>query len=173
MKKSFTKNMSGFTLIELLVVVLIIGILSSIALPQYRIAVEKARMAEPLSMIGSLTKAIDVYLLANGMPNYSEDDGNVEFVGNSNITLDADVEAVLDCPDDADFCYSEHYSYDVYCYDGGCTISIEQQNEDYRLYVNKYDVNGTWTRECSSLSSLGDKICKSMEPQGWSVSLYE
>ncbi len=51
----------GFSLIELLVVVLIIGVLSSIALPSYTRSVEKSRATEAMQLIKAFNEAIYTY----------------------------------------------------------------------------------------------------------------
>ena len=56
----------GFTLIELLVVVLIIGILSAVALPQYTKAVNKARAAEAWSLGKSFFDAQEMFFMETG-----------------------------------------------------------------------------------------------------------
>ena len=55
----------AFTLIELLVVVLIIGILAAIALPQYRVSVQKARASEAFIQLKAIKTSMDVYKMAN------------------------------------------------------------------------------------------------------------
>ena len=56
----------GFTLIELLVVVLIIGILASVAVPKYMLAVRKTKATAALAFLEKLSDAQSVYFLANG-----------------------------------------------------------------------------------------------------------
>lgn len=56
----------GFTLIELLAAVLIMGILTAVALPQYRRSLERTRVAEALQMLPAIYDARDRLVTENG-----------------------------------------------------------------------------------------------------------
>ena len=72
----------GFTLIELLVVVLIIGILSAVALPQYEKSVEKSRATQAITLVKSIADAQKIYYMANGKYAENFEDLDIGMPGN-------------------------------------------------------------------------------------------
>lgn len=122
MKNTNMERLGGFTLIELLVVVLIIGILSAVALPQYEKAVNKARIATVKPILKSLSDAWDVLWLANG--------GNVPCTSECLTLLDIEVPQTKDFTFDLD---------EVACgSNGSCGAIIFADNEKMKFTVDYF-----------------------------------
>ncbi len=79
--KGIFRANTGFTLLELLVVVLIIGILAAVALPQYQMAIDKARLSNLITMADTVTKAQEAYYLEHGSYTENWNQLNVSFPG--------------------------------------------------------------------------------------------
>jgi|TARA_R110000751_G_scaffold117345_1_gene217519 type IV pilus assembly protein PilA len=66
----------GFTLIELMIVVAIIGVLASIAVPQYQNYVGRAQVSEAISLMSPAKTAISEYYITRGeFPTTNEQAG--------------------------------------------------------------------------------------------------
>ena len=176
----------GFTLIELLVVVLIIGILAAVALPQYTKVIERARLSEARTVVNSLEKAINLWVLEGGVLRI-DDQGNglsVIFTGDNadSDMLDIDVESMMDDCSlwEGTACGNKHFRYQAYCIGDGsgeCWIQvvrrIQKDNGDEDMlygFYRKRDQNGTWSNySCfyyPAVRSLGEEICKGSQYSG-------
>ena len=137
MKKKINnvKNLKlGFTLLELLVVVLIIGILASIALPQYRKAVAKAELAQIINITKSIKLAQERYYLVNNQ--YTSDLNKLDInINNTNVN-----------------CYSENYA------DG----SISCYNKNFAFYVYLNDTQTECAAKTNNANSHLGSACKNV-----------
>ena len=118
MKRNVVTNKSGFTLVELLMVVVIIGLLTAVALPGYRKAVERSRVSDALTTMDAVAKSEHAWYLANN--SYTKDFANLDIAltdKDGNNANGAELENDL-------------YTYELL--DKG--VIVDRNNGEYSLY---------------------------------------
>ena len=153
----------GFTLTELLVVVLIIGLLTAVALPQYTRAAEKARLTEALINVNYLQKSVNEYIVADdfhrtaNLRQFGPDLDGGTWDANNNYR-------------------TKSFFYDnsgTFCNTAACQIYVARMKQNssdtiYVLRLQRIKGNTNWTKQCfTQETDKGQAICEEMKKHGY------
>ncbi len=125
----------GFTLIELLIVVLIIGVLTAIAVPQYQKAVLKSRFSSLMPTTKSIRDGNEMYYMTNG--HYADN------VSKLDVTTTNNDDMTITVSDDMDYAY---------------TMSTRPNIKNNLIMYQKHSVNFPGEIHCEA--KQGDKRAK-------------
>jgi len=162
----------GFTMAELVVVVLIIGILSAIALPQYKSIVTRARYTDMRMVVEQLGDAQEAYALEHGhyatqfnqlkdfsVKGWTADGNLLQKKNNDKLIASISLSKVYATRDDVQGHMSnfsdtaDEWAINGALYDGNGNNIINR----YLLYL-PHGFNRPGERQCRSVVGEGDKI---------------
>ncbi|MBR4508535.1 MAG: type II secretion system protein [Elusimicrobiaceae bacterium] len=138
------KTNKGFTLVEILVVVLIIGILSAIAVPQYNRSVKKSRAMQQVILLKSARESLDAfYLVHREDATPTREDLEIELPPN---TDDLDIQVIKNS-------------------DGVRVAAREKKNGGDDFVIRYFRTSPRFPEYtgrivCTGQNSTGDKICQ-------------
>jgi prepilin-type N-terminal cleavage/methylation domain-containing protein len=125
----------GFTLVELIVVVIIIGILATIAVPQYMKAVERSRGGKARSALTQIAKAEKMYSAENNGLYLAQTDALLAAGGLNDYVEMTDIGA----PADVDWQYDTTTGVGTFTATATKDVGLPNAGETLTL-----DQAGTW-----------------------------
>lgn len=154
----------GFSLVELLIVMVIVGILVTVALPKYRVAMERGRATEGIANLKAASDWINAKYVINDN-SYPDNDYLLSFIsaGNSSSSGSSSSIAVIGATSQSAYFTRPTF---VDCTSGYRCIQTErkQGNEVYYT-LTAYNTNGELTKITCTGTEKG--LC---EPLGMTLS---